>query len=99
MNVYDADGNKIDLDEALKATGATERCLPVQVRAQGEFIEGYVHACRLPPAKAAEARRRVRVAAKKKGRNVQARTLRLAGAARAGLANGSCKRYRSESTA
>ena len=78
LNVYDAAGNKMDLDETLKATEATERCLPVQVRAQGEFIEGYVHACRLPPAKAAEARRRVRAAAKKKGRTAQARTLRLA---------------------
>lgn len=78
LKVYDADGNQIDLDEALKATAATERCLPVPVRAPGEFIEGDVHAGRLPPAKAAAARRRVRAAAKKKGRTVRARTLRLA---------------------
>jgi hypothetical protein len=78
LNVYDAAGVKIDWYEMLKATCETERCVPVQVRAEGEYIEGDVPACRLPPAQAAEARRRVRAAAKKKGRCVQQRTLRLA---------------------
>jgi hypothetical protein len=55
-----------------------KRCVPVQVRAAGEYIEGDVPTCRLPPAQAAEARRRVKAAAKKKGRCVQQRTLRLA---------------------
>jgi len=44
----------------------------------GQFIEGDVHTCRLPPAPAAETRRRVRAQAKKKGRRAQPRTLALA---------------------
>jgi hypothetical protein len=78
MNVYDAAGAKIDLYEALKTAAEPTRCLPVRVQAEGEYIEGYVHACRLPPAPAADARRRVRAAAKKKGRCVRQRTLVLA---------------------
>jgi hypothetical protein len=78
LNVYDAKGAKIDWYEELKTTQDIERCLPVRVHAEDESIEGYVHACRLPPAQAAEARRRVRVKAKKKGRCVQRRTLVLA---------------------
>ena len=78
LNVYDVTGAKIDWYEQLKGTLETEQCVPVQVRAQGQYIEGYVHACRLPPAQAAEARRRVRAKAKKKGRCVQRRTLVLA---------------------
>jgi hypothetical protein len=78
LNVYDAAGQKIDLEETLKATVETERCLPVQVRAKGEFIEGYLHACRLPPAQAAEARRRAQAQAKKNGRRIRQRTLALA---------------------
>lgn len=78
LNVYDAAGQKIDLEETLKATVETERCLPVRVRAKGEFIEGYLHACRLPPAQAAEARRRAQTQAKKNGRRIRQRTLALA---------------------
>jgi hypothetical protein len=78
LNVYNEAGEKIDRYEELKTTPEVERCLPVQVRAEGEYLEGYVHACRLPPAQAAEARRRVRAKAKKKGRCVQSRTLVLA---------------------
>jgi hypothetical protein len=78
LNVYNEAGEKIDLYEELKTTPEVERCLPVQVRAEGEYLEGYGHACRLPPAQAAEARRRVRAKAKKKGRCVQSRTLVLA---------------------
>ncbi|MGF1613155.1 MAG: hypothetical protein ACFCVA_04365, partial [Gammaproteobacteria bacterium] len=69
---------KIDWFEQLQGTLDTERCVPVPVRAEGQSIEGYVQACRLPPAQAAEARRRVRAKAKKKGRCVQRRTLLLA---------------------
>ncbi|MGF1613663.1 MAG: hypothetical protein ACFCVA_07035 [Gammaproteobacteria bacterium] len=69
---------KIDGYEELKTTQDIERCVPVPVRAEGQSIEGYVQACRLPPAQAAEARRRVRAKAKKKGRCVQRRTLLLA---------------------
>lgn len=78
LNVYDAAGEKIDLYERLRATTQTSHCIPVRVREGGAYIEGYVHACRLPPAQAAEARRRVRANAKKKGRRVQQRTVVLA---------------------
>jgi hypothetical protein len=43
-----------------------------------EFIQGYLHAHRLPPAQAAQARQRARAEARKKGRTVQQRTLALA---------------------
>jgi hypothetical protein len=78
LNVYDAAGVKIDGYEELKTTQDIERCLPVPARAEGQYIEGDVPTCRLPPAQAAEARRRLRAKAKKKGRSVQRRTLRLA---------------------
>jgi hypothetical protein len=78
LNVYDEAGEKIDWYERLRATAQTSHCLAVRVREGGAYLEGYVHACRLPPAQAAEARRRVRAAAKKKGRCVQQRTLGLA---------------------
>jgi hypothetical protein len=78
LNVYDEAGEKIDWYERLRATAQTTHCIPVRVREGGESIEGYVHAYRLPSAQAAEARRRVRAAAKKKGRCVQQRTLVLA---------------------
>ncbi|MCK7574714.1 MAG: transposase [Chromatiales bacterium] len=48
-----------------------------QVKNQ-EFIEGHLHACRLPPAPAAEARRRAQAEAKKAGRQIRPRTLALA---------------------
>ena len=57
LNVSDVTGAKIDWYEALKGTSETEQCVPVEVRAEGEYIEGYVQACRLPPAQVAEARR------------------------------------------
>lgn len=78
MNVYNAAGAKIDLYEALKTATESSQYIPVRVYAGGKYIEGYIHACRLPPAQAAEARRRVRATARKKGRNVQQRTLVLA---------------------
>lgn len=78
LNLYDAAGAKIDWPAELRATAQTERCVPVRVQVKGQFIEGYIHACRLPPAPAAEARRRVQAQAKKKGRPVQPRTLALA---------------------
>jgi hypothetical protein len=78
LNVWEAAGEKIDWYERLRATEQTSHCLPVRVREGGASIEGYVHAYRLPPAPAAEARRRGRATAKKKGRCVQQRTLVLA---------------------
>lgn len=78
LNLYDAAGAKIDWLAELQGTADTERCLPVRVQVKDEFIEGYLHGCRLPPAQAAEARRRVQAQARKKGRQAQARTLALA---------------------
>ncbi|MBK8535232.1 MAG: transposase [Candidatus Competibacteraceae bacterium] len=60
----------------MSASGATECCLPTQVRNRDhESLAGHRHALRLPPAQAAEARRRARANAAKKGRPPQARTL------------------------
>jgi hypothetical protein len=56
LNVWEAAGEKIDGYERLRATAQTSHCLPVRVREGGASIEGYVHAWRLPPAQAAEAR-------------------------------------------
>jgi hypothetical protein len=79
LHLYDAAGKKIDVYEVFKETTAMEQCLPVQVRTKNqELIEGYLHACRLPPAQAAAARRRARTAAKKEGRQIRQRTLALA---------------------
>jgi hypothetical protein len=75
LNLYDAAGAKIDGLAELQATTETERCIPVRVPVEGPFIAGYLHGCRLPPAQAAEARRRVQAQARKKGRQAQARTL------------------------
>jgi hypothetical protein len=76
--LYDPEGNPIDVEAVLTASAATEQCFPVQVRTkQQEQIAGHLHALRLPPEQAAEARRRARAAATKKGRQIQARTLAL----------------------
>jgi len=80
LGVYTLEGKRIDLEPVLTETPTTDLCLPVQVRNKDrQFLNGYLHARRLPPAQAAEARRRARVAAKKAGRQLQARTLALAG--------------------
>jgi hypothetical protein len=77
---YTAEGTPGDLEAGLREPTATDRCLPVPVRHQGRaFPNGDVHARGWPPAQAAEARRRARAAAKKVGRQLQARTLALAG--------------------
>ena len=79
LNLYDAEGQKIDVDAVLGKATAAEVCLPVQVRSKKkEFMKGYLHARRLPAAQAAQARRRARAEARKKGRTVQQRTLTLA---------------------
>ncbi len=78
LNLYDTAGQKMAVHEALKETTATEQCLPVRVRAKVEFIEGFLHARRLPLAQAAEARRRARTRAKKDGRQIRPQTLALA---------------------
>lgn len=74
--LHDPEGNPLDLESVLSASGATECCLPTQVRNRDhESLAGHRHALRLPPAQAAEARRRARANAAKKGRPPQARTL------------------------
>ena len=79
VNLYDAPGNKIDVEHLLRETTAADACLPVQVRTKPKTVlDGHLHAYRLPPAQAAAARRRARAAAKKKGRQLQSRTLALA---------------------
>jgi hypothetical protein len=79
LNLYDAESQKIDVEAVLRKTTATELCLPVQVRSpKKEFIHGHLHARRLPPAQAAQARQRARAEARKKGRTVQQRTVALA---------------------
>ncbi|MCP5010306.1 MAG: transposase [Aestuariibacter sp.] len=78
MNLYRENGEKINWYEELKSCQGKTHCIKVQVRHKGEYIEGYVHACRLPPEQAAQARRRVRANAKKKGHTVRQSTLRLA---------------------
>lgn len=78
MNVYDSEGEKIDLYDHLQDTAETSLCIPVRVYEDGDSLEGYVHAYRLPPEQAEQARRRVRARAKKKGRTPQQRTLALA---------------------
>jgi len=75
VKLYIAEGTPVDLEAVLREPTATDRRLPVPVRHQGQaFLNGYLHARCLPPAP--EARRRA--AAKKAGRQIQARTLALA---------------------
>lgn len=79
LNLYDAEGQKIEVDAVLRKATTAEVCLPVQVHSKKkEFMKGYLHARRLPAAQAAQARRRARAEARKKGRTVQQRTLALA---------------------
>ena len=79
INLFDPEGNPIDWEPVLSASSATERCLPASIRnRRHEQLAGHRHALRLPPAQAAEARRRARANAAKKGRQPQARTLALA---------------------
>ncbi len=79
ITLYDPEGNKIDLESILSASSASAQCLPASVRNRHhEQLAGHLHALRLLPAQAAEARRRARATATKKGRQPQARTLAFA---------------------
>ena len=79
LPLYDAEGTKIEVEAVLSAPGATELCLPTQVRNRShEQLAGHLHALRLPSAQAAAARRRARATAAKKGHQPQARTLAFA---------------------
>lgn len=80
LKLHTAEGKLLEPEPVLQATTATDLCLPVQVRnPRWHFLNGSLHARRLPPAQAAEARRRARAAAKKAGRQIRTRTLALAG--------------------
>ncbi len=79
MTLYDEECEKIDWHETLQACSQPQCCVPVKVMHEGHFVEGWVHATRLPEPQAAEARRRTRAQAKKKGRTPRAETLFLAG--------------------
>lgn len=68
-------GEKVDLEARLTATTADQVCWPVKVRAQGHTLEGTLHALRLPPEQAEQARRQVHRRAKKRGRTPRQRTL------------------------
>jgi len=72
-------GQKIDWYQHLQNCSETSCCVPVRLIYKGEYLEGWVHATRLPEEQAAQARRRVRANAHKKGRTAQAKTLFLAG--------------------
>ncbi|NMQ20970.1 IS4 family transposase [Candidatus Competibacter phosphatis] len=79
LNLHDAEGQQIEVDAVLRKATTAEVRLPVQVHGKKkEFMKGYLHARRLPAAPAAQARRRARAEARKKGRAVQQRTLALA---------------------
>jgi len=78
IKLFTLAGQPLALDAELAAT-VSAGCWPVRVRnKQGEYLEGYLHAQRLPPAAATEARRRARASAQQAGRQIQARTLQLA---------------------
>ena len=79
LHLYDAAGQDIDLEATLKATVETERCSQCGYATQTRNAsKATCSAHQLPPAQAAEARRRARAAAKKAGRQLKPRTLALA---------------------
>ncbi|MCP4392236.1 MAG: transposase, partial [Gammaproteobacteria bacterium] len=79
MGLFDDHGQKIDWSQQLKDCSGDNCCVPARVAHEGQYLEGWVHASRLPEEQAAQARRRVRANAKKKGRTAQAKTLLMAG--------------------
>ena len=79
MNVYDSEQRKIDLYDSLMDTPENSRCISVRIRKENDYIEGYIHAIRLPPEQTEQARRRLRANAKKEGYTPSDRALFLAG--------------------
>lgn len=78
MTLYDEQCEKIDWYQKLQGCSEASCQVPVRVMHEGHYIEGWVHATRLPEPQAAQARRRVRAQAQKKGRTPKAKTLFLA---------------------
>ena len=79
MNLYDQQCRKIDWYRHLTGCAEADCCVPARVVHERQYVEGWVHASRLPQEQAAQARRRVRANAKKKGRTAQAKTVLMAG--------------------
>ncbi len=81
MNLYETDNEaqwvKIDWEERLQTLHKQPGCVPVSLCHQGKRIPGFVHAMPLPPEKAAEARRKAKQQARKKGRTARRKTLYL----------------------
>lgn len=69
-------GQVLDIYAHLQETKADKVCLPVWLGTPEKAVEGWVHACRLPPEKAEAARRRCRQESKK---TPNQKTLFLAG--------------------
>jgi hypothetical protein len=77
--LYDGQGQKINWYQQLKDCLEASCCVPVRVAHEEACLEGWVQASHLPQEQAAQARRRVRAKAKKRGRTAQVKTLLLAG--------------------
>lgn len=75
---YEDVGAAIEVAQWLGQSSGTSTCRTVRVSADRAYIDATLHAWRLPPQAAAEARRRVRERARKKGRTPRAETLALA---------------------
>ena len=59
MALYDEQGQKIEWYQQLKECSEATCCVPARVVHEGECLEGWVQASRLPQEQAAQARRRV----------------------------------------
>jgi len=81
MNLYDFYDvmKKIDWQDRLGNLRGAAGVIPVYICYQDKQINGYVHAIPLPEKEAAEARRKARERARKKGRNASGETLYLSG--------------------
>lgn len=81
MNLYHRNEEmaKVDWAKELKDLNGQPGNFQVYLCHENKRIEGIVHACPLPPEKAAEARRRTIEKAKKKGRTPKQETLFLSG--------------------
>ena len=67
MPLYETDGEtKLNLYEILKKSKSNELCIPVQLIKNGESVNAYVHARRLPDDKIPEARRKCKARSKNK---------------------------------
>jgi len=81
MNLFedgqDGERVKIDWESHLQRLNQQPGCVPVYLYHDDQRVSGYVHALPLPLAKAAEARRKAKQRARKKGRTAREKTLYL----------------------